>query len=235
MVEKTIVIKAIQEFVSDLSETFPQNRDLNVYSRLVKHLRPDNHQSIARIIENFGNFCQKYDSILSNSISSIPDSEKIAYSERICLPIGKVIAKASNSEKEVIRSHLLTISACLDGNTEKLKTSLPNYDSNSKEAQFTSSIMSTIEQTAHSSNGNMGEAFTSLLMPGGPLTQMMTGMQTGELDHRQLLRTFSGVLNNLASSIPENPSSNSSETPELSLADAMKPPKSPETKKKKGD
>ena len=238
---------AVEDFMELLWDNFKVPKKatpLSLYRRIVTHIRNRktgtlNDDGVNKVLSGFRQFLSKYESqIMENDMNKIPRGTIIQYGDRrdICLEIQKYIylcvQKNDEDTKDLIREHLITISAILEPNKDKMNEKLAqlghlepadlddlnlNIDTSTKEGQFIGSI---IERTKTS----MGETDESKppdmmgLLQSGIIQDMFQGMQgvaTGEMDMMKMVGTMQNALGALASaSQPQDPSRSQSQ-PEL--------------------
>jgi hypothetical protein len=200
---------AIINFVNDLWEVFGKGATvtpLALYHRLVGKINMSDREGIQKVIVGFSDFLKKYDHCLVNtSGESIPKGVIISYgtSERIHLEIQKYLHQSDQATKESIRRHLLTISAILEPNKEKIaqlekKISDLNIDTDTKEGQFISNIMQKAKDNmADVNTDDPMQAMTSIFRS-GIIQDMVTGLQqgvgNGEMNIQTLLTTMQSAL-----------------------------------------
>jgi hypothetical protein len=123
-----ITFCAIKEFVSDLWEVFGPSQAksaLALYHRLIQHVEAkESAEGLEKYITGFKVFFVNYSKELFSveTLANIARGTVIRYgsSDKIFIEIQKYVYKATPSQKEIIRQHLLTISATIDPNDETL-------------------------------------------------------------------------------------------------------------------
>jgi hypothetical protein len=122
------IFNNICEFVSALSETFPNVKSIQLYERLVSKTTFKDKVPIAKHTLVFEEFINKYKKfIVSNNFKDIKNQRDaiIRYSDNVYISISYCVEKSPSEETtEVIRQYLLTIYAILHPDDEKALTTL---------------------------------------------------------------------------------------------------------------
>nr|QBK85599.1 MAG: uncharacterized protein LCMAC101_01940 [Marseillevirus LCMAC101] len=234
----TQAFEAVEDFVDLLWENFKipkKATPLSLYRRIVTHIRNKktgalNEDGVNKALCGFRQFLCIYESkIMEDNMDKIPKGTVIKYGNRkdICLEIQKYIhlcgQKGDEDTRDMIREHLITVSAILEPNSAKMDEKLShlghldhlsnpgnlnnlsdldlNIDTSTKEGQFIGNI---IERTKNS----MGETEDGKppdmmgLLNSGIIQDMFQGMQgvaTGEMDMMRMVGTMQNALGALAS------------------------------------
>jgi hypothetical protein len=239
---------AVEDFVELLWDNFKipkKATPLSLYRRIVTHIRNKktealNEDGVNKVLSGFRQFLCKYEpQIMENNMEKMPKGTIIEYGDRrdICLEIQKYVylcgQKNDEDTKDLIREHLITISAILEPNKDKMNEKLAqlghletadledlnlNIDTSTKEGQFIGGI---IERTKNS----MGETEDGKppdmmgLLQSGIIQDMFQGMQgvaAGEMDMMKMVGTMQNALGALASaSQPQGSPGSSGSQPEL--------------------
>nr|QBK86665.1 MAG: uncharacterized protein LCMAC102_04620 [Marseillevirus LCMAC102] len=114
---------SIVTFVSDLWETFGNPKvvsPLSLYNRIINHIKHTDEKAIGKVLSGFQQFFDEHE--ILNQNFNIPRGTVIKYGENtnIVIEIQKFIHKSDSSTKEIIRQHLVTISAIIEPNKEKI-------------------------------------------------------------------------------------------------------------------
>lgn len=200
---------AVEDFVELLWENFKVAKKatpLSLYRRIVTHIRNKktdaiNEDGVNKALSGFRQFLCAYESqIMENNMDKIPKGTVIKYGDRkdICLEIQKYIYMCSQKNDEdtrdLIREHLITISAILEPNKDKMNEKLAqlghlenssnlnnledlnlNIDTSTKEGQFIGNI---IERTKNSMGSDDGRPPDMMgLLQSGIIQDMFQGMQ----------------------------------------------------------
>lgn len=209
------VFSAIKDLVEDLNESFGNTKrvtPLGLYRRLITKIQPDTDTaSVEKFISGFSSFFSNYEEcVLSGELLKIPSSANINYGDgkRVYLEMGKYIRQADLETRTAISEHLVTISAILDPNENKItaleKVSHTNelgIDTSTAEGEFISGIM----QKAKGSMGNTEATDITQVIVGlatsGVLQEMAGGLQegvaSGRMDMGRLMGTMQGALSGL--------------------------------------
>lgn len=214
--EKQIeTFKAITNFVDDLWEVFGVERavtPLALYRRLVQVLKPDDER-IAIVVQGFEDFFEEHESkILGNDINNIPFGTVIRFgnSDKICIDIQKILYQSDKETTNIIRQHLITISALINPDESKLdelsKTmEMLNIDTGTKEGQLISDLVK--ESSNAMENVDTANPMSAImgLMQSGVMTNLMSGLQngveSGELDMSKMMNMVTGLLQMSASTM----------------------------------
>lgn len=226
---------AIVSFINDLWDAFgdpKQKSPLALYNRLVVHIKFTDKDSIAKAVAGFTEFLKDYEtSILKNTLDDIPRDTKIKYgtSGMVYLDIQNFIyqTRKDSDARETIRQHLLTISAILNPNNEKLDKiaelerraaeSLSGaasttggmvgpgglkLNTGTKEGQFLAKIMGNAQNAMQNvSTDNPMEAMFGIIKS-GVLQDMIGGIQegvsSGEMSMQGLLGSMQSAIGSIA-------------------------------------
>ena len=222
---------SVEDFVEFLWDNFKVPKKatpLSLYRRIVTHIRNKktealNEDGVNKVLSGFRQFLCKYEShIMENNMEKIPKGTVIEYGDRrdICLEIQKYVylcgQKNDEDTRDLIREHLITISAILEPNRDKMNEKLAqlghletadledlnlDIDTSTKEGRFIGGI---IERTKNS----MGETEDGKppdmmgLLQSGIIQDMFQGMQgvaAGEMDMMKMVGTMQNALGALAS------------------------------------
>jgi hypothetical protein len=201
-----ITFKAISNFTNELGETFGgKQKSLKLYCRLINKTTIVNEKPIQKHICAFTDFCKtNRNAILEKNIEKL-ETTTISYSERVYINIEQILKIADKETKEVIWSHLLTLSAIVDPLSkakEILKKQNEKSDVNN-EQDFLSNIIDKVEQNVDPSSTNPMEAVSSILNSGifsELLGSLNNGVENGNLDMNKLM----GSVQNMVSKMSEN-------------------------------
>ncbi len=224
---------AIVSFINDLWDAFgdpKQKSPLALYNRLIVHIKFTDKDSIAKAVAGFVEFLKDHEpSILKNTLESIPRDTKIKYgsSGMVYLDIQNFIyqTRKDPDTRETIRQHLLTISAILNPNSEKLDKiaelerraaeSLSStagcgvagpgglkLNTGTKEGQFLAKIMGNAQNAMQNvSTDNPMEAMFGIIKS-GVLQDMIGGIQegvsSGEMSMQGLLGSMQSAIGSIA-------------------------------------
>lgn len=210
---------AIKGFVDDLWAVYGNKTQkmLALYRRLISHINPKTDaEPMNKVLSGFRQFLATYeDAIMKNRLDTIPRGTVIKYgpNSKFHLEIQKYIYKSLNDKEtlEVIRQHLVTISAILEPDTKKIDelkkiddvTKVFNDGSN--EGDFIMDIMDKAKDSMENINtDNPTQAIAGLMQSG--IIQKLTvglkhGVESGEMDMSKLLMSMQTAIGSL---IPQN-------------------------------
>ena len=241
---------AVEDFVDLLWDNFKLPKKatpLSLYRRIVTHIRTKktdsiNEDGVNKVLSGFREFLRVYEThIMDNSMDKIPRGTVIKYGTRsdICLEIQKYIflcsQKNDDDTKDLIREHLITISAILEPSLDKMNEKLAqlghlneqtenlkdldlNIDTSTREGQFIGNIIERTKNSMGGSEDGKPPDIMSLLQSGiiQDMFQGMQGVANGEMDMMKMVGTMQNALGALASasqprdsSTPGAPSSTS--------------------------
>lgn len=223
---------AVEDFVELLWDNFKipkKATPLSLYRRIVTHIRNKkteslNEDGVNKVLSGFRQFLCIYESqIMENSMDKIPRGMVIKYGDRtdICLEIQKYIylCKKNGDEDtgDLIREHLITISAILEPNKDKMNEKLAhlghlenleginnldlNIDTSTKEGQFIGNIIERTKNSVGESEDGKPPDMMGLLQSGiiQDMFQGMQGVANGEMDMLKMVGTMQNALGALAS------------------------------------
>src|SRR5579862_466517 len=219
----SLTFEAISEFVNDLCAVFciPKS-PLSLYKRILEHINKNSSgDSIQKCITGFASFFANYEDYIGTieKFKTIPRDTIIRYgdSKNVYLEIQKYIYKSkTDDEKEIIRSHLLTIAATIDPSEKSfanLNSASPllnkfNLDSSSKEGQFVANVIQKAQKTM--SNNKSDDPTTAImgLLSSGLVGEMISGLQegveTGSMDVTKLFGSMQSALSGVMDVQKEN-------------------------------
>ena len=197
-----VTFKAISNFTSALASTFgDSHRPLKLYCHLISKTKIAHEKPIQKHMSAFKNFCTKNrQSILTKNVDSI--SGKIIYSERVYIDIKDILENSDTVTKNIIWTHLLTISALVDpsGNAKKI---LKQNNKPGKEVNFLSGIMSSVEEHVDPDSSNPMEAVGNI-MKSGVFTDLIQGMTEGLSDGSLDMGKLMGEVGNMVGKLSED-------------------------------
>ena len=245
---------AVEDFVELLWDNFKipkKATPLSLYRRIVTHIRNKktgslNEDGVNKVLSGFRQFLCIYESqIMENSMDKIPKGTIIKYGDRIdiCLEIQKYIyscnQKGDEDTTDLIREHLITISAILEPNKDKMNEKLAhlghlenssnleslneldlNIDTTTKEGQFIGNIIERTKNSVGETEDGKPPDMMGLLQSGiiQDMFQGMQGVANGEMDMMKMVGTMQNALGALANASqpqPGGPSGPPGSRPEL--------------------
>ena len=203
-----ITFKAITDFTTDLEKVFGKDQaSLRLYSRLIEHTRLLHVEPILKHIEAFKEFCvDNREAIIEKSDSDLVNT-KIRYSEKVFINMESLFRLADKSTKEVMWSHLLTISALTDPSSQAKKVLSDSIKQKQarggtgSEEKFLSSIIDKVEQHVDPETiTNPMQAVTQIMTSGvftDLIGNMNEGLQSGDLDLGRLMGAVQGMVGSM--------------------------------------
>jgi hypothetical protein len=226
---------AVEDFVDLLWDNFKipkKATPLSLYRRIVTHIRNKktgdlNEDGVNKALSGFRQFLCTYEShIMENNMNRIPKGTIIKYGDRkdICLEIQKYIhvcdQKDDEDTRDLIREHLITISAILEPNKDKMNEKLAqlghlenleqleslndlnlNIDTSTREGQFIGNIIERTKNSVGETEDGKPPDMMGLLQSGivQDMFQGMQGVANGEMDMMKMVGTMQNALGALAS------------------------------------
>ena len=197
---------SIVTFVSDLWETFGNPKvvsPLSLYYRLINHIKHTDKKAIGKVLSGFQQFFVRHEKTILNPNFNIPRDTVIKFGEniKIVIEIQKFIHKSDPDTKEIIRQHLVTISAILEPNKEKIdelekRIENLNIDASTNEGNFITNIMTQAKNNVGNANDPVS-AITGLLNSGviqNMIVGLQTGVSTGQMDVQKLLGSMQSAI-----------------------------------------
>lgn len=194
--------KAICSFVNDLNTFFgAKQKSLKLYARLINKTPFTNEEAIKKHILCFSHFCvANRKAIREKNVTELTHKHIVFTKDKIYINMELIFTTAS-SEPELTKdiwSHLLTISALIDP-SGGAKQVLMTETTETKEAKTSASddpFLGMINKVQGSikPDASVSDIFSSV-MQSGILTDLMTGMQSGQLNIGQMLGSIQKVLN----------------------------------------
>lgn len=155
LIQQKMAFSAIQNFVSDLSESFNNNRPLSLYNKLVGGNISD--QALRKHVELFKNFCiHNREGIVDRNIDLF-NQNRIVYSDKAYLDFSYIFGDSLEEDGAIWR-HLLTVSAIVDQEGEAKKV----LESLSAVAQSSENTESCKSDRASSSENVLGDIVAKL-------------------------------------------------------------------------
>lgn len=193
---------AIINFVKELNEVFGSTKKatpLGLYNRIVDHIKFTDSKAICKAINGFQQFFASYE-----DFDKLPINVKIVYTDRIYIDISKFIGRADETTKNIIKQHLLTISAILepdDSKLEQINNIQKTIESTSNEKEFIDGMLENTKNTFQNIDvENPTEAIMTLLSDGSLMDMvagLQSGVQSGDMDPRKLMGVLQGTLGEL--------------------------------------
>lgn len=228
------IVKAynsIVEFVGDLWVVFGNSKatPLALYKRLLDHIKIGNRSAVEKVIGGFEEFYKKYELFVMNDrLEDIPPETKIRYgkSNAVYLELNDFILLSDTETREAIRRHLITISAILEPDDEKMvaleeKINELGFDASTSEGEFITGIMARTELSMKNIDTEDPTQAIMGLMSSGVITDMIYGLQdgitSGKMDMRKLLGGMQTAIGNLLP--PEEEASEITELDDASKLD----------------
>lgn len=221
---------AIKDFVNELNSIYGKvngKTPLDLYVRLIKHVEIADVMSVGveNYISGFKTFFINYGNCLESieMIKTIPKDTVIRYgnSAKVYLEIQKYLylCKNDDSQREIIRQHLLTVSATIDP-SEKTLNALNSAGpilekmglGGTAESKFVNNLLGKARRAVENSDQNdIGSVLTNI-MASGLITDVMTGLKDGvdnkTLDINKLLpaltESLPGMMGNSGGNMGEN-------------------------------
>ena len=223
---------AVVDFVDALWENFNVSKKatpLSLYRRIVCHIEDKNTgklnaDGVNKVLSGFRQFLCIYEKhILDNNLDRIPRGVVIKYgdSNQIHLEIQKYIYQCNRiGDKdmiEVMREHLITISAILEPNKDKMEEKMAvldnlselGVDTSTKEGQFLGNILEKAKNSVSGMEPSGNGAVDMMnIFQSGMIQDMMSGMQgvqSGELDHNKMINSMIGILQTFSNATQQAP------------------------------
>ena len=210
-------LKAFQaalDFVTDLHDAYgtkSRATPLELYNRLMTKITFKDKEAINKCLSGFDEFLRIHESsIVDDNMVLIPKTAIIRYgtSERVYIEIGKIIMQSRGETLNIIRQHLLGISAILEPSKRKV-AELEEMIKNPRNAeeQFIGNIM---EKTKLVGAGLGDTAQTPQQAVAGllaSLPDMMSGLKNGveskRMDPEKLMSGLMGVMSTVMSQMSD--------------------------------
>ncbi len=154
--------QAFQSFVDELFEQYPKDHQLALYHRLLEKTSEEQVKSVRRHLEGFTTFyVANEESILKNQLSQVEGG--IRYSDRVSIPLSKLLKRSDVHTQKAIQAHLLAIGSQVSA-SDKAKSKLKE-------------VTQQLEQTSLG-GGNGGDPLMNLL--GGLMGGAGGGLNLGD-------------------------------------------------------
>ena len=204
-----IKFKAISNFTECLSEVFGKDqRPLRLYSHLLKKTKLSHVKPIEKHITAFTEFCIKNRRGILNKNHQELEVTVIKYSERVFIDMKPIFAKADTETREIIWTHLLTISATVDPAGKAKQILEENAKKGDNEASFLNNIIGKVEEQVDPTTAKNPMAAVSSIMNSGIFTELLGGMgsgiQNGSLDLGKLMGTVQNMVGSLTSQMQDS-------------------------------
>lgn len=213
-----VTFNSIKEFVHDLNMVFGTTKKttpIDLYNRLIGHVTEKdlNGTGTKKYIDGFKVFFANYEEKLESieQLMTLPRDTFIRYGEspKVYLELQKYLYKANIEQREIIRQHLMTISASIDPDEKKLtalESAAPMLEKlglgGSKEAQYVTGIFNKTKKSMENSDSKDPMAALSSILPimPGILGELIGGVEDGSLNMNKLGKCMTGALTDLMNS-----------------------------------
>ena len=194
------VFNAISKFVSCLNECYgPKQLSLQLYNTLLNKTTLSHTEAIEKHVKLFKEFCvENQDAILEKKSDNIT-LYLIEYSDKVKIDFDQIFELADKSEESVIWNHILIICAYLNPQIRAKEILMKDKD-NTKESNFLTDIISTVEQNVGSDVNDPMKAVGDIMSSGvftDLVGNMTSGLQNGELDLGKLVGTVNNMVGTL--------------------------------------
>lgn len=194
-----ISFKAITSFTNALAELFAdRQRSLKLYCHLISKTTLAHEKAIEKHVSAFREFCMANREALADKDVKKLNPHRIEYSNKAYIDLKSAFKMADAETKNVMWTHLLTISALVDplGKAkELLKQKVPG-----KEGDFLANIISRVEQNIDPNNNDPMQAISSI-MKSGIFTDLIGGLQSsmdnGEMDIGKLMSSVQQMVSSI--------------------------------------
>lgn len=204
---------AIQNFIKELHNVHQESiHALNLYHFLISKTDKKKRKAIKKHVKLFRNFCNKNSkNILEKNVDL--KLKVIAYSDKVYLDFDVIFRKSDNTTTKAIWEHLLCIMNIINPNEKTLqllKQSMNKTTNNSNESNFIDNIIQQVGQSVQGNNNGNKNPMNLLgsLMKGNlfksMVSNMNSGVQSGELDLKRLLGTVKTLVDDLSEKLPDN-------------------------------
>lgn len=202
--QELIAFKAISNFVISLGDLFSENqRTLALYKRLIEKTTLSHSKAIRKHLDVFKTFCTSNRQAIKNKDDKIFKINEISYSDKVFVDMKHIFDLADNETKEIIWTHILTISALIDPSNrakELLKKNMEAKNARGEsgnEELFLSGIIDKIENNVGERPLDPMQAVSSIMGSGifGELMgSMNNGLSSGSLDISKLMGAVQGMI-----------------------------------------
>lgn len=206
------VFLALKAFVSDSCNLLPENKNIQLYNRLLFKTTISHTGSIVKHVDIVKQFVtENAQAIVTTDASALADELK--YNTKIFIPIKELMEAAKPVEKEALWTHLLLISAYVDPPSnaktvlENMKTShipvvVESTDVQESVDHIMKNLQDTIGNTMSNESFDTNEMFANV-MNSGVLDEVMSmigsRVDQDNLDIDDLMSTATRMLQNMGS------------------------------------
>lgn len=199
--------KAIHSFILSLNEEFGErNKPLRLYARLIEQTTFSHEIPIRKHVQAFTTFCVENRDAIFEQKSSLFQSPKVLYSERVYLDLSELFRIADEDQKSVMWQHLLTISALVDS-AGRAKQILKNAKGVAKEANFLTDLIEKVEKNVKVENTSNPLEAIGQIMNSGILTDLMGSMNdqvnSGQLDIGKMMGVVQSMIGTMTKDNPQ--------------------------------
>ncbi len=203
-----VIFKAVSDCVNALSTVFgKQQKSLRLYHTLLEKTTVSHTTVIEKHNNAFRFFCmENKENILNKSPTFSPS--KIIYSEKVFIDM-KSIFETKGEDREVFASiwqHLLCLLALFDpssGAKAVLEKEFAEMEKSLDDGKEMSLLNSLINSGGNDASSPM-DALNNM-MSNGMLTELITGLQSGNLDTKKLFGGIKGMVNDMSGSMKGDP------------------------------
>lgn len=218
-------LNSIKNFIADLHEVFGSNdKDLQLYHRLLNKCQPKHHEQVSRFINGICEFCKENTDAIKQRDINLLKVDEICYNSAapnnkltLKVNVGDILRnKADNDSKKSIWSHLQAIYVNNFDDSDALVAFKKSLKDDTPENQLLSTIMSQVESTLQSNNGNVDPLNCALTMMSNGSIQNIIGslqqnMSEGNFDIDKLFESLKGVMSKIQTQSASQDNSNSKE------------------------
>lgn len=204
--DKLYAFQTIQEFVTSLYEYFGKKcHSISLYHRLVSNVTFSGKDLIDRHVTLFKQFLISNRHGIATKDFSVFNNSRLSFSDRIYIDFEYVFSNSDKETHSVVWDYLLLLSAVLDP-ASKAKEVLK--EGNTKEGDFLSGMMDTIQSQVGDTEGQNPMALMGSLMNSdmfGTLAASLQGnIQDGKLDMAKLLGSMQGLVQKVGEEVSKS-------------------------------
>jgi len=192
-----ITFHAICNFVNALADFYEEKfHPLKLYKHLLSKTAAQDSEMIRQHIGEFKIFCDKNREQIKQRDYNFSKKNRINFSKKVYIDLKKIMQMGNDETREVIWEHIFYICARIspfEQIRENLKKIQEEKKENSKEIDFLSGLTNVLDKNT---GDNPAELLNSVASS-GILTNMVTDLQSGNLDIGKLMGTVQGMLSTL--------------------------------------
>lgn len=197
---------SIHEFVLDLNLIFPKNKHIAIYTRLIEQHKTDRSH-----IEKHLSIFKKW--LLENQESVLqrktPFKTVISYSDTVLIDLSNIMLNVTAEDENAIWQHLMNLNYLFfptENNKRILKETMNINNlipTDTNEGKLIENAFERVTANMSESSSSDPSAVMSSLLTSGAIGDIMTSMNSGNIDPKKLIGIAQNMLKTLSEKIDD--------------------------------